>query len=58
MKYLDNMGEDDPNQTSWTGVPLVYEFDETSSRSNITIWATRKRSRRKPAAVANQGKAK
>ncbi len=47
VKYLDNMGEDEILELNIpTGVPLVYEFDETR-RSNITIWAMRKRSRRK-----------
>ncbi len=48
VKYPDNMSEDEILELNIpTGVPLVYEFDENFSRSNITIWATLTRSLRK-----------
>ncbi|MCX5614105.1 2,3-diphosphoglycerate-dependent phosphoglycerate mutase [Bombella saccharophila] len=59
VKYLDNMTEDEIlNLNIPTGVPLVYEFDESFKPVKHYYLGDAEEIAAKAAAVANQGKAK
>ena len=59
VKYLDNMSEQEIMELNIpTGVPLVYQLnDDLKPAQEGSIWEIRRRPRRRPTAVANQGKA-